>query len=62
MNTINTSGSTGASMYGLKQAEKLNEKVVSQLMESLPQVTQTAAPQSSPLAKEGIGANLDLKG
>lgn len=62
MNTISDSGSSGASLYVLKQTEKLNEKMMSKLMESLPEVVQTSAPQSSPLAQEGIGANLDLKG
>ncbi len=62
MNAISDSGSTGAGIYTLKQSEKLSEKMMATLMESLPQVEQMPASSSSGLASEGIGANLDIKG
>jgi hypothetical protein len=45
----------------LKKATNVQEKVINQLMESLPQTEVASQPQVSGLASEGIGSNLDLK-
>ncbi len=61
MDALGTSGSVSAGIPVLKQATKVQEKMVAQLMESLPKPTETSSTQVSGLAAEGIGQNLDLK-
>ena len=65
MSTISSSSSSlGASTYALKQSEKVMEKTMTRVMESLPQTSLESAKSDKPsaLASEGIGGNLDLKG
>ncbi len=61
MDAINTNVSTNTEIYALKQSMKVQEKMVGQALESLPQPTESALPSVSGLASEGIGSNLDLK-
>lgn len=61
MDAISTNVSSNTEIYALKQAMKVQEKMVSQALESLPQPTESASAPVSGLASEGIGSNLDLK-
>jgi len=61
MNTLNTSSSASSGTSVLKQATKVQEKIIAQLMESLPKPIETSSMQISGRAAEGIGQNLDLK-
>jgi hypothetical protein len=57
--SANSSASSGTSV--LKEATNVKEKMLNQMMESLPETKVTSTPQVSGLASEGIGSNLDLK-
>ena len=48
-------------IYAMKQATKVQEQMISKLLESLPSPAETSSTQVSGLASEGIGSNLDLK-
>lgn len=61
MDTLNSSIPSSTEIYAMKQAMKVQEQMVSKLLESLPQPTDTTSTQVSGLASEGIGSNLDLK-
>jgi len=62
MDALNGSIPTSTEIYALKQATKVQEKMMSQMMESLPKPESTSSTQVSGLASEGIGSNLDIKG
>ena len=57
--SANSSVSSGTSV--LKEATNVKEKMLNQMMESLPETKVASAPQVSGLASAGIGSNLDLK-
>ncbi|WP_333805394.1 hypothetical protein [Sulfurospirillum sp.] len=61
MDALNSSIPSSTEIYAMKQAMKVQEQMVSKLLESMPQPTDTASTQVSGLASEGIGSNLDLK-
>lgn len=61
MDALNGSIPSSTEIYAMKQAMKVQEQMVSKLLESLPTPTETSSPQVSGLASEGIGSNLDLK-
>ena len=57
--SVNSSMSSGTSV--LKEANNVKEKMLNQMMESLPQTEATSSPSVSGLSAEGIGSNLDIK-
>jgi len=57
--SVNSSMSSGTSV--LKEANNVKEKMLNQMMESLPQIEATSSPSVSGLSAEGIGSNLDVK-
>jgi hypothetical protein len=61
MDALNSSIPSSTEIYAMKQAMKVQEQMVSKMLESLPQPADTASAQVSGLASEGIGSNLDLK-
>jgi len=61
MDTLNGSIPSSTEIFAMKQATKVQEQMVSKLLESLPTPDETASTQVSGLASEGIGSNLDLK-
>jgi len=61
MDALNGSIPSSTEIFAMKQATKVQEQMVSKLLESLPTPDETASTQVSGLASEGIGSNLDLK-
>lgn len=61
MDALNSSIPSSTEIYAMKQAMKVQEQMVSKMLESLPMPENTASTQVSGLASEGIGSNLDLK-
>ena len=61
MDALNGSIPSSTEIFAMKQATKVQEQMVSKLLESLPTPDETATTQVSGLASEGIGSNLDLK-
>lgn len=61
MDALNSSIPSSTEIYAMKQAMKVQEQMVSKLLESLPTPADTSSTQVSGLASEGIGSNLDLK-
>lgn len=61
MDALSASSPASLEVPVLKKATNVQEKVINQLMESLPQTEVASQPQVSGLASEGIGSNLDLK-
>lgn len=61
MDALNSSIPSSTEIYAMKQAMKVQEQMVSKMLESLPAPENTASAQVSGLASEGIGSNLDLR-
>ena len=62
MDALSSNSSVGAGMYALKESNNVQEKMMEEIMTSLPATTQdTSSSNVSGLASEGIGSNLDLK-
>jgi len=61
MDALSGSIPSSTEIFAMKQAEKVQERMVSKLLESLPAPENASTQQVSGLAAEGIGSNLDLK-
>lgn len=61
MDALSGSIPSSTEIFAMKQATKVQEQMISKLLESLPTPEDTASSNVSGLASEGIGSNLDLK-
>ncbi len=61
MDALSINSSVGAGTYVLKESGNVREKMLEEMMTSLPTQQETSSPSVSGLAAEGIGSNLDLK-
>jgi hypothetical protein len=62
MDALSATNPVGPEMYVLKQATKVQEEVVMQLLDNLQSQVKVDMPPVSGLADQGIGANLDIRG
>jgi len=62
MDALSATNPLSPEMYAMKQSTKVQEEMVSKLLDSLQSQMESSSATVSGLADQGIGANLDIRG